>query len=174
MCLYFLRKALSAGRAWLLPDLLAHWQGAVPQGMMPDPAWLQGEVLMEGVCVCVGGGKIRGAKHKTKVDNALTAPLANTTRYVCLPHVQASAPCAALHMCRPGLTPPCMYVCSSCAGSTVNAFSRSRLPKDPEKCFSALFAARLRWDWQDLAPYLKDLQVCAVRCGLCAERAEVS
>ncbi|GLT92862.1 hypothetical protein SLE2022_106740 [Rubroshorea leprosula] len=41
----------------------------------------------------------------------------------------------------------------------VHAFSVSSLPSNPAERFSMLFKERLKWEWKDLQPYIRDLKV---------------
>ncbi|XVE99906.1 hypothetical protein REPUB_Repub03eG0241500 [Reevesia pubescens] len=41
----------------------------------------------------------------------------------------------------------------------VHAFSVSSLPSTPAERFSILFKERPQWEWKDLEPYIRDLNV---------------
>ncbi|RLN19262.1 hypothetical protein C2845_PM02G41870 [Panicum miliaceum] len=48
------------------------------------------------------------------------------------------------------------------AETWVHAFSVAHLPLTPAERFAALFRERLKWEWKDLQPYIRDLRVPGV------------
>ena len=46
----------------------------------------------------------------------------------------------------------------------VKLFAVHQLSTEPAARFKAVFQERAQWSWQDLQPYVEDLQACAALC----------
>ncbi|KAM7276881.1 hypothetical protein ACFE04_018747 [Oxalis oulophora] len=94
VCVHFVREILRKGK-WKIQNFMAEWKQKIPEGMKPDFAMLDNEVLTEKIGVDIW----------------------------------------------------------------VRAFSISHLPSTPADRFSVLFKERAKWEWKDLQPYIRDLNV---------------
>ena len=52
------------------------------------------------------------------------------------------------------------------AHKLVKLFAVHQLSDEPATRFKAVFQERVQWSWQDLQPYVEDLQACAAQVGL--------
>lgn len=48
----------------------------------------------------------------------------------------------------------------------IKLFAVHQLSCEPAARFKAVFQERAQWSWQELQPYVEDLQACAAQVGL--------